>query len=106
MNLIWIATCLAIVYGGISALAGTAQFKERTIPLWSILTMIILGLIMIISAILTVTKPFVIFSLILCLFLMHVLAILNGLHLNGKIRWSHQLVRVCISFLIILFYLL
>lgn len=96
---------VGIIYGGLTALVGIIQLKQRKVKRWSSLSMILGG----ISAIILVIskfEPYNIYLLIAALLLIHIVAIDNGINMYGKINPKHHIIRLCISTLIIILYLI
>ncbi|MCH1624850.1 hypothetical protein [Fredinandcohnia quinoae] len=106
MIFIWIANTIAFVYGMMSVIAGIVQFNKKEIPRWSALGFVLAGLILPISALYIVKIPNLIFVIIVCLLVLHILAIINGFYLHGKLNIRHHIFRFTLSMLMILFYIL
>ena len=100
-----LASTLALIYGVLSAFAGLTQLRTRRMQIWSAIGMIVVGLLLAASSLFIHSVPNLLYLLIICLVLMHVFAIINGIHLFGKIHFKHHLIRLFFSCLIILFYL-
>ena len=96
-----LAAILAGAYGILIAFAGWSQTQTQEIQLWAAVSMLISGLIIVVSARLLIAKvaisPYI---LIIALLTVHILAINNGLKMHGKITPSHHIVRFIISLLI------
>ena len=100
-----LANTFAFIYGMLSTFAGLTQLRKRSIPIWSAFGVIVVGLLLAASSLLIHSVPNLLYLLIIILVLMHVFAIINGIHLFGKIHFKHHLIRLFFSCLIILFYL-
>ena len=98
----WIGTALAIIYGFLTLVSGVFQFKARKIPMWSAFVLTILGGAILISTLFILMNPKVIMILILCFLFMHIMAIVNGFHLYGKINIRHHIIRFSISIVMII----
>jgi hypothetical protein len=96
---------IGIIYGGLTALAGIIQLKQRKVKRWSSLSMI-LGGISVIILVISKFEPYNIYMLIAALLLIHIVAIDNGINMYGKIKPKHHIIRLCISVLIIILYLI
>lgn len=101
----WIGTSLAVIYGFLTLVSGASQFRTRKIPMWSALVLTILGGVILTSTFFILVKPKVITILILCFLFMHIIAIVNGFHLHGKINTRHHILRFAISILIIILFI-
>ena len=101
----WIGTALAAIYGFLTLISGASQFKARKIPMWSALVQTILGGGILTCTFLILNKPKVFIILILCFLFMHIIAIVNGLHLYGKINIRHHILRFSISIVIIILFI-
>lgn len=101
----WLFYIISILYGCLTVLGGATQLKQRKIYLWSSLSMLIAGLIILASPfILNYTGTSGIVLLILCLLAIHISAISNGIKIHGKINMTHHGVRLLISISIIALY--
>ncbi|WP_026883302.1 hypothetical protein [Clostridium akagii] len=100
MNIYFIIlTIISIIYGVSSILAGalgTINHKKSRINIWSVVLMIIGGLIVITAPI---TKS--IYLVLLGLAGIHVSAISNGKKMHGKLNIGHHLIRLIISIVIV-----
>jgi hypothetical protein len=97
-----IGIILTGVYGALLIYAGYTQVKKHELPTWSPYGIIIIGLELNLSLILLVYyNLFGLYAIVLGLTSMHVVALYNGYHLNKKINFRHQFVRLGISALII-----
>lgn len=102
----WSSSILAIFYASLLILAGLTQYKKKSIPTYSAVGITVFGIIMLVSSILIFFIPSILFLLIVTLATVHVLTIRNGYYLHGKIHIHHHLIRGCISFIIILPYII
>jgi len=97
---------IGILYSGLTILAGSTELKEKNINLWSCLFMIIGGIIIILSIIFKNLSMIYMFILLITgLIMIHIAAIRNGLKMYGKLNLKHHLVRLGISILIIVLYI-
>lgn len=105
MNAIyWILIIIGIIYGGLTALVGIIQLKKRQIKIWASFSMILGGLSVIILVI-SKLAVYKIYMLIAALLLIHIVTIDNGVNIYGKINPKHHIIRLCISILIIVLYI-
>ena len=96
---------IGVTYSIFTILAGTVQLKQKKINIWASLSMIIGGLLILVSIALNLAmKTNVIYILIIGLILIHISAINNGYKMYGKINPKHHMVRLCISIVIIILY--
>lgn len=103
----WILLIIVFVYGGLTVFAGTTQLKQRKISTLSSFTMIVGGFLIILSSIKgIILEYYTIYTLIFGLLLIHFSAINNGFKLYGKINMKHHLIKLIISILIIVIFLL
>ncbi len=107
MTLFWVAgAALAVIYGLLCGFSGIIQMKKREIALWSAAGMMISGASVAFFALLLNRYPQLLALLIGCLLSIHILTIINGLHLYNKINIKHHLVRFIISAVIIVLLLI
>lgn len=98
---------LAGVYGLLTLAAGAAQFRAKKIPAYLATGMILSGILILGAvALYYVDHLWAIVVLTTGLILMHLIAIQNGLHLHGKLHFSHHLVRLLLSILTVLLLIL
>lgn len=98
---------LGIVYGGITIIPCVLQIKKKQVNLWANIMMAIGALLVIVASdIAYLLNKNVIFVLILGLVLIHIAAINNGLKLYNKIHIKHHLVRLCVSIVLIILYII
>lgn len=103
----WVLYFFATVYGSFMVLGGLTQVKKKKIYLWSAISMIIAGLVIVVA-------PFIIFQsnftgimlLIVSLLIIHISAISNGIKMHGKINVIHHGFRLLISVCIVTLYLI
>ncbi|TMU85816.1 hypothetical protein FGG79_11485 [Bacillus sp. BHET2] len=95
-----IGTTLAVIYGGLSMISGAIELKTRNIPTSSAIVMILGAGGVLCSLYLIHLNTKYVLALIFCFLLMHITAIVNGYHLNGKINRGHHLIRFSISLVI------
>lgn len=96
-----IGTTLAVIYGGLSMISGAIELKTRNIPSWSAIVLTLGGGGVLYSLYLIHLNTKYVLALIFCFLLMHITAIVNGYHLNGKINRRHHLIRISISLIIL-----
>jgi len=104
--LLWIAKCFTFGYGALSLLAGSLQFWKRNIPTWSAVGMTVIGIMLMVTAILVNGTSKTLYVVFLCLILMHLLSIANGIHLYGIVNIKHHVIRLLLSLVIVLFYIM
>ncbi len=97
----FLAVPLIVIYGLLAILAGPQQWRLKRIPAWSANAMIAAGVLLLVSAYLlfsgsSLTLPVLAIGLVG----MHILAIANGQHMNGKITWSDHIGRLGLSLVI------
>jgi hypothetical protein len=103
----WALLILAILYGALTIFAGVVQLKQKRINVLSSVAMIIGGCLLGLSSIKEHIFGYsTLYILILGLLLIHFSAINNGLKLHGKITISHHFIRLLISILIVIIFLL
>lgn len=103
----WLLYILTILYGSLMILGGASQIKQRKIYFWSVLTMIIGGVIIIVTPFVLIDTRLVgIVLMILSLLTIHISAVSNGIKIHGKINVIHHGIRLLISISIIILYLL
>lgn len=95
-----VGVILAVVYGVLTALAGTLQFRNRQIQPWSAALMVLSGLVLLLVSLMW-ARSWALYALVAGLLAIHLAAINNGLRLHGKITPSHHLVRLALSVLLI-----
>lgn len=95
-----VGVILAAVYGVLTALAGTLQFRNRQIQPWSAALMVLSGLVLLLVSLMW-ARSWALYALVAGLLAIHLAAINNGLRLHGKITPSHHLVRLALSVLLI-----
>lgn len=96
----WIAIGAACMYGGITAWGGVMQISRKMIPLWPASGMLIGGMYLLAAAVLIIANPLVEILMIPGLVLLHVLAVVNGFHMHGRINLSHHMIRLVLSSII------
>ncbi len=103
MDLLKIFTIAVLVgYSLLAATAGLNQWRQKRIQGWSATGMLLTGLLMLFAAWLLwaeSTNP--LWALLVALVLLHALTINNGLHMYGKINWSHHVGRLLISLILL-----
>lgn len=99
--LLWVAAILCMAYGGLTSFAGFGQMQARKIQPWAAWGLILCGLVVILSGVLTL------FSLGIAPWLLaaglagiHALAINNGFQLYGRLNPSHHIGRLFVSILL------
>ncbi len=98
---------IGFIYSLMIILACISQYYGKKVTLLNNTLMLIGGVILFVSLLIFLIKPVgIIVPLIISLVLIHVAAILNGLHMYKKLNISHHLIRLCISVLIVVLYLL
>ncbi|MDP4087194.1 MAG: hypothetical protein Q8934_21770 [Bacillota bacterium] len=103
----WALLITVFLYGGLTIFAGTVQLKNKKINTLSSIAMIIGGFLIILTSINENNFGyFTFYFLILGLLLIHFSAINNGIKLYKKITIRHHLIRLLVSLLIIIIFLL
>ena len=97
---------IGIIYGCLTIFAGTIQLKQRKISIQSSLSMVLGGLLLIASIVLSINISYTIFMLAISLLLIHITAIVNGLKMYGRINPRHHVIRLSISMLLIVLFVL
>lgn len=97
----WLACISGCMYGGLSVIGGVMQFRNRVLPIWSGICMIVLGGAITFCVINILFFGGMISFLVISLILMHIIAIINGLHIYGKINFAHHFIRLVLSIIII-----
>lgn len=96
----WFAIGLACFYGAISAWGGIMQFRLKIIPLWAAAGMLVSGISLLAAGAVIIATPSLGLLMIPGLVLLHILALVNGIHMYGQIRWSHYMIRLVLSSII------
>jgi hypothetical protein len=104
----WFAIGLACCYGGISAWSGVMQLTRspRMIPGWSAVGTMLIGICLAAAALMIIPVPSMSVLVIAGLLLLHVLAVVNGLHMYGRIHVTHHMIRFILSSIITVFLVL
>ena len=96
-----ISGSLTALYGILNTFAGISQLKAGMIQPWSAWCMMISGLLLIASGVMLVFNlPLAIPLLVIGLIAIHLLTINNGLHMHGKIKPGHHLLRLAFSLIL------
>ncbi|KIL34385.1 hypothetical protein SD71_20395 [Cohnella kolymensis] len=96
----WIAVCTACLYGVITASGSVMQISRKMIPLWSASGMLIGGMYLLAVGVLIIANPLAEILMLPGLVLLHVLAVVNGFHMHGRINLSHHIIRLVLSSII------
>jgi hypothetical protein len=99
-----VAVLLLVAYGLLTGYASFQQFKAQKIQPWAAIGMFGAALALLGTGFLLgegsgLTLPL----LLLALVGLHALAIVNGLHMFGKVNWRHHLMRAILSLALIVF---
>lgn len=103
MIIVWL---ISYIYAVLHMVVGVSQLKQKNVPIKNSI-LFILG-----STILLTTlafKEYVVLTVVLIILgfiTIQIGAIMNGLHLKGKITLSHQLFRIGLLLLLIFMYLI
>lgn len=93
-----LAILLIVVYGLLTGYASFNQFKAKQIQPWSAVGMFGAALALLGAGfLLGETSAYTLPLLIVALLGLHALAVINGLHMRGKINWRHHLMRGILS---------
>lgn len=107
LNIVYLI--ISFVYGALTVTAGISQLKNKntSIRLNCILGVIPGGLLVIVSNLnVLITTGYLFYILILGLMILHVSAIVNGLLIHGKLNLKHHIIRLIVSVLLIVIFIL
>jgi hypothetical protein len=94
----YIVAPFVVIYGLLAVMAGPQQWRKGNIPAISANAMLAAGLLLITAGVLVwLASSWALWVLAAGLVGMQVVAIANGLHMHGKITWSHHLGRLVLS---------
>jgi hypothetical protein len=94
----YLASPFIVIYGLLAVLAGPQQWRKGNIPPLSANAMLASGMILVVAGYLVwIASPRALLVLAVGLLGMHVVAIANGMHMHGKITWSHHIGRLLLS---------
>jgi hypothetical protein len=97
-----VAVLLIVIYALFTGYASLQQFKAQKIQPWSAIGMFAAALALLGAGFLLGEGSSLTLSLlIVALIALHALAVVNGLHMFGKINWRHHLMRAFFSLVII-----
>lgn len=97
-----IALLIIVIYGLLTAYASYGQFKEGKIQAWPAVGMFVAALAMIGAGLLLgELSPFTLPLLLISLLTLHTLAVVNGLHIHGKVNWRHHILRGALSLVLL-----
>lgn len=101
------AILLLVVYGLLSASAALSQGRKGVIPGWSASGMVAAALGLWAAGYFLGERSWLTLPVLLVsLGALHAFAAVNGLHIHGKLNWSHHAARLLISIvLVVLTYL-
>ncbi|WP_427339379.1 hypothetical protein [Caloranaerobacter sp. DY30410] len=109
MILNYVYLIISCIYGLLSIVAGILQLKNRDLnmKLNCILGVIPGGLLVIMSNLnMFIVTRYLFYILIIGLVILHISAIINGLLMYGKLNLKHHFIRLIVSILILLFFIL
>jgi hypothetical protein len=93
---------LLIGYGLLIALAGPQQWRQKRVQGWSAIGMLLAGVLMLLAGYLLWQDAHqALVALLISLLALHSLTIQNGMHMHGKINWSHHTGRLGLSILLL-----
>jgi hypothetical protein len=93
-----VAILIIVVYGLLTGYTSYQQFRANKIQPWAAVGMLAAALALLGAGyLLGGSSGFAQPLLIVALLALHTLAITNGLHMHGKINWSHHLARGFLS---------
>jgi len=96
------AILLIAFYSLLTLYASFQQFKSRQIQPWAAIGMFAAGLALLGAGfLLGESSGFTLPMLILALLGLHVLAMVNGMHMHSKINWRHHMARGTLSLVLI-----
>lgn len=94
----YIAAPFIVIYGLLAVLAGPQQWRKGNITPRAANAMLASGVILLIAGYLVwESSSWALPILAIGLVGMHVVTIANGLHMRGKITWSHHFGRLTLS---------
>lgn len=89
-------------YGLLIAAAGPQQWRQKRIQGWSAIGMLLAGVSVLYAAYLLLSNSHQAIQLLaIGLLATHIFTIFNGLHMHGKITWSHHTGRLGLSILLL-----
>ncbi len=96
------AILLIAVYGLLTAYASFQQFKAKKVSPWAAVGMFAAALALLGAGfLLGESSAFTLPMLIVALLGLLALAMVNGLHMHGKINWRHHLIRGILSLVLV-----
>lgn len=96
------AILLIVIYGLLTGYASLQQFKAKKIKPWSAVGMFTAALALLGTGfLLGEGSGFTLPLLILTLIALHAFAVVNGVHMFGKINWRHHFMRAIMSLALI-----
>lgn len=100
----YLAAPFIVIYGLLAMLAGPQQWRKGNITPLSANAMLASGVILLIAGYLVwVASSWALWALAIGLIGMHVVTIANGIHIQGKITWSHHIGRFVFSLALLAF---
>ena len=96
------AILLIVIYGLLTGYASFQQFKAQKIQPWAAIGMFATALALLGAGfLLGEGSEFTMLLLLVALVGLHILAVVNGLHMQGKINWRNHLTRGILSLILI-----
>lgn len=94
----YVVAPFVVIYGLLAIMAGPQQWRKGNIPSLSANAMLAAGLLLATAGYLVwVASSWALWVLAAGLLGMHLVAIANGLHMHGKLIWSHHAGRLKLS---------
>lgn len=109
MNLNYVYLIISCIYGLLSIVAGISQLKNKdsNMKLNCILGVIPGGLLIIVSNLnMFIATRYLFYILIIGLVILHISAIINGLLIHGKLNLKHHVIRLIVSLLMLVLFML
>ena len=98
----WSAAILALLYGMLNTWAGLAQLRLKKIHAWAAWSHAAVGLLTAAGGALTgLRSPAALWVLLAGLLGIHLMALINGRKMFGRINLSHHLIRLVISLVLL-----
>lgn len=104
--LLWIAIVLGVIYGILNMIVGFSQIGKNNIQIRSSIGMLVSGLAIVLAMFLSTYKVLSITLLIVGLIAIHILTLINGYRLYGKINIKHHIIRFILSAIIVVLFIL
>jgi uncharacterized membrane-anchored protein len=97
-----ISGIITALYGILNTFAGVTQLKVKKIQTWAAWLMVASGLLLLAAGYLVMARSlFSLTALVIGLIAVHVVTIINGLYMHGRIQPGHHLFRLVISLVLL-----